>query len=46
MSLASRTRPAALLAALTVAAAGITTWAHGYGTTPQPAAAQAPPAPA
>ncbi|MGN5392669.1 PIG-L family deacetylase [Streptomyces sp. JL7001] len=42
MSLASRTRPAALLAALTVAAAGITTWAHGYGTTPQPAAAQAP----
>ncbi|MEU3672075.1 PIG-L family deacetylase [Streptomyces virginiae] len=39
MSLASRTRLAALLAALTVGAAGITTWAYGYGTAPQPAAA-------
>ncbi|MFE1832008.1 PIG-L family deacetylase [Streptomyces yangpuensis] len=29
MSLASRTRLAALLAALTVGAAGVTTWAHG-----------------
>ncbi|WP_258054176.1 hypothetical protein [Streptomyces sp. INR7] len=46
MSLASRTRPAALLAALTVAAAGITTWAHGYGTTPSRPPPRPPPAPA
>ncbi|MER7736685.1 PIG-L family deacetylase [Streptomyces erythrochromogenes] len=43
MSLASRrTRTAALLAALTIGAAGITTWAYGYTSTPQPAAPQAP----
>ncbi|MFI5764960.1 PIG-L family deacetylase [Streptomyces sp. NPDC051563] len=35
MSLASRTRIAGLLAALTVGAAGVTTWAYGYGTTPE-----------
>ncbi|MFJ7272440.1 PIG-L family deacetylase [Streptomyces sp. NPDC099050] len=38
MSLASRTRPAGLLAALTVGAVGVTTWAYGYGTTPESAA--------
>ncbi|WP_328929630.1 PIG-L family deacetylase [Streptomyces sp. NBC_00190] len=38
MSLASRTRIAALLAALTVGAAGVTTWAYGYGTTQEPGA--------
>ncbi|MGW6784174.1 PIG-L family deacetylase [Streptomyces sp. NPDC054987] len=44
MSLASRTRLAALLAALTAAAgvAGVTTWAHGHAAAPAPAAAQAP----
>ncbi|MFD6230610.1 PIG-L family deacetylase [Streptomyces sp. NPDC060232] len=43
MSLASRTRLAALLAALTVGAAGVTTWAYGYGTAPAPAPATAQP---
>ncbi|WP_326592699.1 PIG-L family deacetylase [Streptomyces sp. NBC_01294] len=39
MSLASRrTRLAALLAALTVGAAGVTTWAYGYGSAQEPAA--------
>ncbi|MFE0606091.1 PIG-L family deacetylase [Streptomyces sp. NPDC058892] len=38
MSLASRTRTAALLAVLTAGAAGITTWAYGYTSTPRPAA--------
>ncbi|WP_063838095.1 PIG-L family deacetylase [Streptomyces yangpuensis] len=41
MSLASRTRLAALLAALTVGAAGVTTWAHG-DTDAHPAAPHAP----
>ncbi|MEU9304626.1 PIG-L family deacetylase [Streptomyces sp. NPDC048269] len=38
MSLASRTRLAALLAALTVGAAGVTTWAYGYGNAQEQAA--------
>ncbi|MEV6952533.1 PIG-L family deacetylase [Streptomyces sp. NPDC051183] len=41
MSLASRTRLAALLAAFSVGAAGVTTWAYGYGTERQPAAPEA-----
>ncbi|MFE9629512.1 PIG-L family deacetylase [Streptomyces sp. NPDC006463] len=41
MSLASRTRLAALLAALTVGAAGVTTWAYGYGNTQEPGALEA-----
>ncbi|MEJ8645510.1 PIG-L family deacetylase [Streptomyces sp. MS1.HAVA.3] len=42
MSLASRrTRLAALLAALTVGAAGVTTWAYGYGSAQEPAAPEA-----
>ncbi|MFF9983706.1 PIG-L family deacetylase [Streptomyces erythrochromogenes] len=42
MSLASRTRTAALLAALTIGAAGITTWAYGYTTAPRPTAPHTP----
>ncbi|MET9852835.1 PIG-L family deacetylase [Streptomyces sp. NPDC006450] len=38
MSLASRTRLAAVVTALTVGAAGVTTWAYGYGTTSEPPA--------
>ncbi|MGW0391045.1 PIG-L family deacetylase [Streptomyces sp. NPDC003042] len=38
MSLVSRTRLAALLAALTVGAAGVTTWAYGYGNAQEPTA--------
>ncbi|WP_030158705.1 PIG-L family deacetylase [Streptomyces sp. NRRL S-244] len=38
MSLASRTRLAALLAAVSVGVAGVTTWAYGYGSE-RPAAA-------
>lgn len=38
MSLASRTRIAALLTALTVGGVGVTTWAYGYGTAQEPAA--------
>ncbi|MEW2416463.1 PIG-L family deacetylase [Streptomyces sp. NPDC046866] len=42
MSLASRSsRIAALLAVLSVAAAGVTTWAYGYGTALQPEAPDA-----
>ncbi|MFD3546338.1 PIG-L family deacetylase [Streptomyces sp. NPDC058655] len=41
MSLASRTRLAALLAALTVGAAGVTTWAYGNENAPQPKASAA-----
>ncbi|WP_405699973.1 PIG-L family deacetylase [Streptomyces sp. NBC_00069] len=41
MSLASRTRIAALLAAVSVGVAGVTTWAYGYGTDQQSAAAEA-----
>ncbi|MFD9338014.1 PIG-L family deacetylase [Streptomyces sp. NPDC060028] len=41
MSLASRTRLAALLAAFTVGAAGVTTWAYGYGNAQEPAASEA-----
>ncbi|MFG2985898.1 PIG-L family deacetylase [Streptomyces sp. NPDC048258] len=41
MSLASRTRLAALLAALTVGAAGVTTWAYGYGNAQETAAPEA-----
>ncbi|WP_406365033.1 PIG-L family deacetylase [Streptomyces sp. NBC_01546] len=41
MSLASRTRLAALLATLTVGAAGVTTWAYGYGTAQEPTAPEA-----
>ncbi|MFB7462593.1 PIG-L family deacetylase [Streptomyces sp. NPDC056224] len=40
MSLASRTRLATLLAALTVGAAGVTTWAYGYGYAQEPAASE------
>lgn len=43
MSLASRTRLAALLAALTVGAAGVTTWAYGYGSAQEPKAPEAAP---
>ncbi|MFD3700432.1 PIG-L family deacetylase [Streptomyces sp. NPDC058646] len=45
MSLASRTHIAALLAALTVGAAGVTTWAFGHGNAPEPAAPEAGPRP-
>ncbi|MFJ6755222.1 MULTISPECIES: PIG-L family deacetylase [unclassified Streptomyces] len=38
MSLASRSRLAALLTVLTISAAGVTTWAYGYGTVQEPAA--------
>ncbi|MCY0940335.1 PIG-L family deacetylase [Streptomyces antarcticus] len=38
MYLASRTRLAALLAALAVGATGVTTWAHGRGGAPEPTA--------
>ncbi|TDU74600.1 PIG-L family deacetylase [Streptomyces sp. KS 21] len=41
MSLASRTRIAALLAAASVGIAGVTTWAYGYGTDRQQAAPEA-----
>lgn len=41
MSLASRTRLAAVIAAFSVGAAGVTTWAYGYGTERQPAAPEA-----
>ncbi|MEU9376081.1 PIG-L family deacetylase [Streptomyces sp. NPDC048255] len=41
MSLASRTRLAALLAAFTVGAAGVTTWAYGYGSAPEQTAPEA-----
>ncbi|MFD7840576.1 PIG-L family deacetylase [Streptomyces sp. NPDC059761] len=41
MSLASRTRLAALIAAVSVGVAGVTTWAYGYGSEPPPAAAPA-----
>lgn len=41
MSLASRTRLAALLATLTVGAAGVTTWAYGYGNAQEPTAPEA-----
>ncbi|MET9605870.1 PIG-L family deacetylase [Streptomyces sp. NPDC006512] len=42
MSLASRTRLAALFAVLTVGAAGVTTWAHGYGNAQDATAPEAP----
>lgn len=42
MSLASRTRLAGLLGALTVGAVGVTTWAYGYGAAPESAAAAGP----
>ncbi|MFJ6795003.1 PIG-L family deacetylase [Streptomyces sp. NPDC091268] len=38
MSLASRTRLATLLAAVTVSVAGVTTWAYGYGSAREAAA--------
>ncbi|MFI6150064.1 PIG-L family deacetylase [Streptomyces sp. NPDC051109] len=41
MSLASRTRLAALLAAVSVGVAGVTTWAYGYGSERPPAAVEA-----
>ncbi|MFJ8567839.1 PIG-L family deacetylase [Streptomyces sp. NPDC093514] len=41
MSLASRTRLAALLAAFSVGVAGVTTWAYGQGTERHPAAPEA-----
>ncbi|MER6776255.1 MULTISPECIES: PIG-L family deacetylase [unclassified Streptomyces] len=41
MSLASRTRLAALLAAVSVGVAGVTTWAYGYGSERPQAAAEA-----
>ncbi|MFF4099111.1 PIG-L family deacetylase [Streptomyces sp. NPDC001903] len=41
MSLASRSRLAALLAAVSVGVAGVTTWAYGYGSERPPAAAEA-----
>lgn len=45
MSLASRTRLAAVVTALTVGAAGVTTWAYGYGTTSEPPAPSEGPRP-
>ncbi|MFD7256730.1 PIG-L family deacetylase [Streptomyces sp. NPDC059874] len=41
MSLASRTRLAALLATLSAGAVGVTTWAYGYGNAQGPAAPEA-----
>ncbi|MFZ3467810.1 PIG-L family deacetylase [Streptomyces sp. 4.24] len=41
MSLASRTRLAALLTTLAVAGAGVTTWAYGHGSAQEPAAPEA-----
>ncbi|MGW6407722.1 hypothetical protein ACWF95_11175, partial [Streptomyces vinaceus] len=41
MSLASRTRLAALLAAVSVGVAGVTTWAFGHGGGGEPVAAGA-----